>query len=210
MKMCPRRCAHCVSSLLFCLAVISIAASILLLFPNGETEYLKEAHITCQALLLPGLWGSGFMVFLAALSIHNAATDRCCCFCTSTRVKMFVSIIWSKLVIVSSCICLGISALGLANGPLCLFNVSVSNNTQVQHWGTPFNTSSMIASPDCYLYNPSLWEICERPKNVVLWNIILFLILIIISCLQVLLCTLQIINGYFGCVFGRCLHANTK
>ncbi|XP_020373771.2 transmembrane 4 L6 family member 1-like [Rhincodon typus] len=210
MKMCPGRCAGCVSSVLFSLALISIATSILLLFPNGETEYLKEAHITWQALLLPGLWGNGFMVFLAALSIQDAATDSCFCFGTSPRVKMFVSVIWSKLVIVCSCSCFGISAYGLVNGPLCLFNVSVSNNTQIQHWGTPFHTRSMSASTESYLYNPSLWAICERPKNIVQWNIILFFILMIISCLQVLLCTVQIINGYFGCVFGRCSHMNTK
>ncbi|XP_072427808.1 transmembrane 4 L6 family member 5-like [Chiloscyllium punctatum] len=123
---------------------------------------------------------------------------------------MLLSVIWSKLAIIFSIICFGVSACGLANGPLCLFKVTVSNNTQVQQWGYPFQNWSTSASTESYLHNPLLWTICERPKNIVLWNITLFSTLMIISCLQVLLCSIQIINGCFGCIFGRCSHYDTK
>ncbi|XP_078420754.1 transmembrane 4 L6 family member 19-like [Cetorhinus maximus] len=143
-------------------------------------------------------------VILASLSIKAAAADGCCCFCTSPRVKMFVSIIWSKLAIIGSSACFGASALGIVNGPLCLFNTTLSNKTQVQQWGYPFLSRNTNASVESYLYDHSLWAICEKPNNIVLWNIILFSILMIISSLEVLLCSIQIINGLLGCIFGRC------
>ncbi|XP_067897450.1 transmembrane 4 L6 family member 1-like isoform X1 [Heterodontus francisci] len=202
--MCPGRCARCVGIALVPLALIAIPASVILLFPNGEREYLTDAHITWVALFLPGLWGSGFMVVLAALSIQAAAADGCCCFCTSLRVKMFVSVIYAQLAIIGSATCFGSSALGLIKGPLCLFNTTLSNKTQVQLWDYPFHDRNRSSSAESYLSDPSLWAICEKPKNIVLWNTVLFCTLMVISCLEVLLCTMQIINGLLGCIFGRC------
>ncbi|XP_067897451.1 transmembrane 4 L6 family member 1-like isoform X2 [Heterodontus francisci] len=176
--MCPGRCARCVGIALVPLALIAIPASVILLFPNGEREYLTDAHITWVALFLPGLWGSGFM--------------------------MFVSVIYAQLAIIGSATCFGSSALGLIKGPLCLFNTTLSNKTQVQLWDYPFHDRNRSSSAESYLSDPSLWAICEKPKNIVLWNTVLFCTLMVISCLEVLLCTMQIINGLLGCIFGRC------
>ncbi|XP_067850910.1 transmembrane 4 L6 family member 1-like [Heptranchias perlo] len=203
--MCPGRCARYVGFTLIPLAFIAIGASIILLFPNGETEYLHEKHITREAVFLSGLWGSGFMVVAAALYIQAAAADRSCCWCTNPRVKMFVSIFYCLLAITGSGICFGASALGLVNGPLCLFNTTLANKTQVQLWGYPFsNRKRSNTSAESYLYDHSQWAICEKPKNIVQWNMVLFSILMAISGLESLLCIMQIINGLLGCIFGRC------
>uniref|UniRef100_UPI00398E4475 transmembrane 4 L6 family member 5-like isoform X1 n=1 Tax=Pristiophorus japonicus TaxID=55135 RepID=UPI00398E4475 len=202
--MCPGRCARIVGLILIPLAVIALGASVTLLFPNGETEYLMDQHISWEALFLPGLWGSGFMVLVAALHINAAAVDGCCCFCSCPRVKMFVSVIYSGLAIAASVTCFGTSCLGLINGPLCLFNSTLSNKTQVQLWGYPFFNRNRSNGAKSYLYDHSLWAICERPKNVIPWNMVLFSCLMATSSLEALLCTVQIINGLVGCIFGRC------
>uniref|UniRef100_UPI00398EC88D transmembrane 4 L6 family member 5-like isoform X2 n=1 Tax=Pristiophorus japonicus TaxID=55135 RepID=UPI00398EC88D len=176
--MCPGRCARIVGLILIPLAVIALGASVTLLFPNGETEYLMDQHISWEALFLPGLWGSGFM--------------------------MFVSVIYSGLAIAASVTCFGTSCLGLINGPLCLFNSTLSNKTQVQLWGYPFFNRNRSNGAKSYLYDHSLWAICERPKNVIPWNMVLFSCLMATSSLEALLCTVQIINGLVGCIFGRC------
>ncbi|XP_060689941.1 transmembrane 4 L6 family member 5-like [Hemiscyllium ocellatum] len=118
--MCPGLCARCVSTLLLSLALISTAASVLLLFPNGERD-------------------------------TSAGKPGCCLDCGAAASRT-----------------------------------------------------------ENYLHNPLLWTICERPKNVVLWHVTLFCTLMIISCLQVLLCSIQIFNGCLGCIFGRCSHYDTK
>ncbi|XP_078066255.1 transmembrane 4 L6 family member 5-like [Mustelus asterias] len=202
--MCPGRCARCIGTALVPLALISMGAGGFLLFPNGQTEYLMDANITEQALFLPGLWGSGIMVILAALSMQAAAANWCCCFCRSPRIKMFISVTWSTLAIIGSSTCFGASTLGLVNGPFCLFNTTLSNKTQVQLWGYPFVNRNMRASSENYLRNHSLWTMCEKPQNIVLWNIILFSTLMFVSSLEVLLCSMQLINGLVGCIVGRC------
>ncbi|XP_010775498.1 transmembrane 4 L6 family member 4-like [Notothenia coriiceps] len=83
-----------------------------------------------------------------------------------------------------------VALIGLNSGPLCYAE---------GEWTTPFkhrNTS--------YLAESFLWGKCVEPKNVVQFNIGLFLALMATSCLQALLCAAQIINGLAGCLFGAC------
>lgn len=55
-----------------------------------------------------------------------------------------------------------------------------------------------------YLTDYKSWAKCSEPKNVVLFNTALFMTLLIASCLQGLLCAMQIINGLAGTLFGTC------
>ncbi|XP_072110768.1 transmembrane 4 L6 family member 1-like [Mobula birostris] len=195
-------CARCIAISLIPLALTSMVASIALLFPNGETVYLTEKHITWTATVQAGLWGSGLLIIVVSWQINAAAVgDGCCCFCAASRLKMFASIFYSLLAIVGSALCFGISTIGLAEGPLCLFNVTLPNKSHVQLWDYPFQERNVSAVS--YLHDSSRWRTCEEPKNIVVWNITFFSILLAVSSLEALICSFQIINGFFGCIFGR-------
>ncbi|XP_059845926.1 transmembrane 4 L6 family member 5-like [Hypanus sabinus] len=159
-------------------------------------------HIPWTIMAQVGLWGSGLLVIVASYKINTAAVaECCCCFCLGSRLKMFASIFYSLLAIVGSAICFGISACGLADGPLCLSNVTLPNNGHAQLWNYPFQKRNVSAAN--YLHDSSRWGTCVEPKNIVVWNIILFSILLAVSSLEAVLCSFQIINAFFGCIFGR-------
>lgn len=56
-----------------------------------------------------------------------------------------------------------------------------------------------------YLTDSTWWGTCTEPKNVVQFNIGLFGTLLATSCLQLILCAIQMINGLFGCLCGTCV-----
>lgn len=62
----------------------------------------------------------------------------------------------------------------------------------------------LLHSNSTYLTDHSLWRECIEPKNVVQFNIGLFGTLMATSGLQALLCVIQMINGFFGCLCGTC------
>lgn len=47
---------------------------------------------------------------------------------------------------------------------------------------------------------------CTEPENIVQFHIGLFATLVATSCLQVILCAIQMINGLFGCLCGTCIN----
>lgn len=53
-----------------------------------------------------------------------------------------------------------------------------------------------------YMTKSSWWTECLEPKNVVQFNMGLFITLMAASCLQVVLCVIQVINGLVGCLCG--------
>ncbi|ELK23591.1 Transmembrane 4 L6 family member 4 [Myotis davidii] len=55
-----------------------------------------------------------------------------------------------------------------------------------------------------YLNDKALWSKCREPENVVSWNLTLFSILLIIAVFQMLLCTIQVVNGLLGTLCGDC------
>lgn len=58
-----------------------------------------------------------------------------------------------------------------------------------------------------YLNNQTLWNICLEPANVVLWNLVLFSILLGLGTLEMVLCGAQVVNGLLGTVCGDCRKA---
>lgn len=60
--MCFRRCAGCIGYKLLILALLSIVANILLYFPNGETRFASEHHLSKYVECLHGILGGGFLV----------------------------------------------------------------------------------------------------------------------------------------------------
>ncbi|XP_038642845.1 transmembrane 4 L6 family member 5-like [Scyliorhinus canicula] len=93
--------------------------------------------------------------------------------------------------------CLSVSSAGLANGPLCDIGTG--------DWQYPFQNLETS-----YLSNQTLWEICKSPPNIVMWNVVLFSILLVSSVIELVFCALQVINGCIGVFCGDCRKKGRK
>ncbi|XP_033004001.1 transmembrane 4 L6 family member 19 [Lacerta agilis] len=207
--MCVGTCARILGPCLLTLGLLSVVANTLLLFPSWEWRYLQMGHITKKAMLMPGVWGGGLLVFPAAVQItvigFRGKNASCTC---GTCQKMFLSIVLSGLALLGSAACFVLSGVGLTEGPLCFYSSTTHNGTQMTQWDYPFlqthSQSSNIRTRN-YLYDPPLWnKVCIEPRNIVSWNVYFFSALLIISTVEMILAVLQIINGFFGCFCGLC------
>lgn len=86
--MCVGKCSRIVGPCLLVLGTLSMAASLLLLFPGGASQYLLEGHLGRHARAVPGLWG-GTVVLLAAT--HITALGWRCSGCSGCGTRHNVS-----------------------------------------------------------------------------------------------------------------------
>ncbi|KAM9729015.1 transmembrane 4 L6 family member 5 [Menidia menidia] len=186
--MCTGKCSRCIAVALYPLVLISIICNIVLFFPAGDVKYANDGHITEEVKYMGGLIGGGVMVLIPALHIHLTGAQGCC----ANRCGMFLSIAFAALGVVGALYSLAVAALGLKNGPLC--------RNLLFMWTTPFKDSGSD-----YLTDQSSWARCREPENIVAFNIGLFSTLLATSCLQLILCAAQMINGLFGCLCGTCV-----
>lgn len=186
--MCTGKCSRFIAVALYPLVVISIICNIVLFFPDGDVTYAKDGYITEEVKYMGGLIGGGVMVLLPALYIHLTGKQGCC----GNRCGMFLSIAFAAVGVAGGLYSLIVAALGLQNGPLC---------KTILIWTTPFKD---LTGDYNYLKNDKLWSLCTEPKNIVQFNLGLFGTLLATSCLQVILCAIQMINGLFGCLCGTC------
>ncbi|KAM9788397.1 transmembrane 4 L6 family member 5-like [Neosynchiropus ocellatus] len=184
--MCTGKCSRFIALTLYPLAVISIICNIVLFFPNGEIKYAQDGHITEEVKYMGGLVGGGIMILMPALYIHLTGSQGCC----GNRCGMFLSILFAAVGVVGALYSLAVAAVALQNGPLCKVLLI---------WGTPFKNNEAK-----YLTNENQWLVCTEPKNIVSFHIGLFATLLATSCLQLILCAVQMINGLFGCLCGTC------
>lgn len=49
-----------------------------------------------------------------------------------------------------------------------------------------------------------MWDLCEEPPNVVTWHVTLFSLLLAASCLELVLCGVQVVNAAMGVLCGDC------
>uniref|UniRef100_A0A672H636 Uncharacterized protein n=1 Tax=Salarias fasciatus TaxID=181472 RepID=A0A672H636_SALFA len=168
-------CLRCVGISLVPMAILSMLSNILLLLPELDVRFLLDGHVTREAAWSTGLWGSGFLVLPGTL--------LCC-------------MLYSCVCLLAAATCCLVSATGLSQGPLCLYN---SSSGQV--WGVPLHYSG-------YLYNRTLWTgVCLSPRAVVQWNVVLFSVMGGSSALQTLLCGINLINSVLGLLIGHsCCH----
>ncbi|KFQ16663.1 Transmembrane 4 L6 family member 1, partial [Leptosomus discolor] len=196
--MCVGRCSRIVGPCLLVLGTLSMAANVLLLFPGGASTYLAEGHISKHAKAMPGVWGGGITVLVAATHI-TAVGWRCAgCSDCGTRRNAFISAVLSKLALLGAAACFVFSGVGLTNGPLCFYNASKHGHGKSTLWGYPFlDTGGQEpgARIENYLYDHHTWSICLEPEGVVAWNVALFSILLLISASEMVLASLQILNG---------------
>nr|XP_046244261.1 transmembrane 4 L6 family member 5 [Scatophagus argus] len=192
-QMCVSRCLQCVGVALLPMAVVCMLSNILLLLPELKIQFLLEGHVTREATWATGLWGSGFLALLSARAFVQSSKTRGCC---AFRSKMLCQVLYSFVCLLAAGICCLVSATGLSQGPLCLYNT-----TSGPTWGVPLKPV-----PDChagYLYNRTLWSgVCLEPRGVVQWNVVLFIVMGGASGLQTLLCGANIINSLLGLVLG--------
>ncbi|XP_037543463.1 transmembrane 4 L6 family member 4 [Nematolebias whitei] len=184
--MCTGKCSLCIAVTLYPLAIISIICNIVLFFPGGEVKYAKDGHITEEVKYMGGLIGGGVMVLIPALHIHLTGKQGCC----GNRCGMFLSIAFAAVGVLGALYSFVVAVLGLQNGPLCKILLI---------WTTPFKDRE-----NNYLTDNSMWGFCTEPKDIVQFHVGLFGTLLATSCLQLILCAAQVINGLFGCLCGTC------
>lgn len=57
---------------------------------------------------------------------------------------------------------------------------------------------------DLPLLNRTEWSLCVEPPGVVCWNVTLFSLLVAASCLELVLCGVQLVNATIGVFCGDC------
>nr|XP_010970375.2 transmembrane 4 L6 family member 5 [Camelus bactrianus] len=103
---------------------------------------------------------------------------------------MLRSIFCSAFGLLGGIYCLSVSGTALRIGPKCLMNDT---------WDYHFKET--LGS---YLYNRTQWSLCVQPPGIVYWNVTLFSLLVAASCLEILLCGLQLVNATIGVFCGDC------
>ncbi|XP_028277413.1 transmembrane 4 L6 family member 4-like [Parambassis ranga] len=196
--MCTGKCSRCIAVTLYPLMLLSIICNIILFFPGWDVKYAKDGHITTEVTYMGGVIGGGLLCLIPALYIHLTGEQGCC----GNRFGMLLSIIFAAIGVVGAFYSFIVALLGLTNGPLCRVESHPSIALYSEIWTTPFKDSTHST----YLNNYTQWNICIEPKDVVQFNMGLFISLMIASGLQGLLCAIQMINGLFGCLCGTCFN----
>ncbi|XP_061595860.1 transmembrane 4 L6 family member 4-like [Cololabis saira] len=185
--MCTGKCSLCISVSLYPIVLLSIICNILLFFPDWDVKYVREGHITEQVKYMGGFIGGGVLGLIPALYIHLTGEDGCC----ANRFGMFFSVVFAAVGAAGAAYSFIVALLGFSEGPLCRIDD--------KKWDTPFKNGNLT-----YVSNHQMWATCLEPRNVVQFNMSLFLVLMGASCLQALLCASQVINGLAGCICGTC------
>ncbi|KFQ29934.1 Transmembrane 4 L6 family member 1, partial [Mesitornis unicolor] len=202
--MCVGKCSRIVGPCLLALGTLSMAANILLLFPGGTWRYLAEGNISKDVKVMPGIWGGGIAVLVAATHITAVGWRSVfLTFCSLCCPQAFISAVLSKLALLGAATCFVLSGVGLTNGPFCFYNTTRHGTS----WGYPFRDTGgqePDARAENYLLDRRAWGICLEPAGVVVWNVVLFSLLLLISAAEMVLASLQILNGCLGCLCGFC------
>ncbi|XP_066521712.1 transmembrane 4 L6 family member 19 isoform X2 [Hoplias malabaricus] len=175
------------------MAVVSILANLLLLFPDLKHSYLTEGHVTPEARWCTGIWLSGVVVLVAARGFASRYTKEGCCL---FRADMLCRTAYSCVALCAAALCFLFNTAGLANGPLCYYN-----GTDGLEWGRPLKLQNVNAVN--YIHDPQRWNsACLKPHGVVMWNMVLFSTIMAASGLQGVICLVQIIHAILGAIFG--------
>ncbi|CAN0368915.1 transmembrane 4 L6 family member 5-like [Lampetra fluviatilis] len=182
--MCTGKCSAGIGHSLSILSLVCIVVNVLQFFPDWKIWGL---HYSKYVWCMGGILGGGIMVGPGSAWAKRAGGHGCCC---NNRCGMLLSTVFAALSGVGAAYCIVISALGLFTGPLCEAD---------GEWIYPFEGSNKTGD---YLTNTTLWKICDDPPNAVEWNIITFSILLAVGGAELVLCLVQIINGFVGCIGG--------
>ncbi|NXF34088.1 T4S1 protein, partial [Nyctibius bracteatus] len=207
--MCVGKCSRIVGPCLLALGTLAVVANILLLFPGGTSKYLVEGHISKHAKAVPGVWGGGVTVstrgcvtsFLARLRSEEEGMEQV------APLHPPATFSFPQMALLGATACFVLSGVGLTNGPLCLYNASEHGRGHGTLWGYPFldaGSQEPDARAENYLHDRRTWNICLEPVGIVAWNVVLFSLLLLVSAAEMVLASLQILNGCLGCLCGFC------
>ncbi|XP_053572110.1 transmembrane 4 L6 family member 5 [Bombina bombina] len=186
--MCTGKCSRFIGLSLLPMALLNVIANVLLFFPNGKA--LPTNHISLQVWLMGGIVGGGLFVLCPAFAAIRAGGKGCCGEgCCGNRCRMCRSVISSIFGALGGFYCLVVACTALNDGPLC------ERNNEWKYYFKGLNES--------YLVKQETWDTC-LPEKIVLWNIVLFSILLGFGALEFLLCAIQIVNGLMGMLCGDC------
>lgn len=130
-------------------------------------------------------------VLCPGIAAVRAGGKGCCgAGCCGNRCRMLRSVFCSAFGMLGAIYCLSVSGAGLRTGPKCFMNGS---------WGYHFEETA-----GSYLLNRTQWSLCVEPPGVVYWNVTLFSLLVAASCLEILLCGVQLVNACIGVFCGDC------
>ncbi|XP_022380490.1 transmembrane 4 L6 family member 5 isoform X2 [Enhydra lutris kenyoni] len=189
--MCTGKCSRFVGLSLIPLSLVCIVANALLLVPGGKTTWTDNTHLSLQVLLMAGFLGGGLMVLCPGISAVRAGGKGCCgAGCCGNRCRMLRSVFSSAFGVLGAIYCLSVSGAGLRIGPKCLMD---------HRWDYHFQDTE-----GAYLKNRTLWDLCVAPPGVVSWNVTLFSLLVAASCLEIMLCGVQLVNAALGVFCGDC------
>lgn len=79
--MCYVKCARYIGYSLVWAAVFCIVANALLYFPNGETKYATEDHLSHFVWYFAGIIGGGLLMLLPAFVFIGMEEEDCCGCC---------------------------------------------------------------------------------------------------------------------------------
>ncbi|OCT81115.1 hypothetical protein XELAEV_18027928mg [Xenopus laevis] len=119
---------------------------------------------------------------------------------------MLLSFVFSCVAFMGASSCLYISNEGLKNGPYCLIKESTN---KPKEWAYAFPSNEQFRdsfeSSDVSVLGILVWsDICTEPPMIIPWTSSFFILLFLVSLLQVLLSFFQIINSFIGLFGGSC------
>uniref|UniRef100_A0A3B3THR8 Transmembrane 4 L six family member 1 n=1 Tax=Poecilia latipinna TaxID=48699 RepID=A0A3B3THR8_9TELE len=151
------------------LALCSVLANLLLLFPMGEITYIQQDRLASYIWYFGGLGVNTSLLFLK----H--------CLCAAVPSQMCGSVLAAIIGLLGSGYCFVISGLALIQGPHCFTSYG---------WSYPFADQR-----GRYLLQPENWSWCLQPINIVEWNVTLLCVLLGLAVLEFIICLLQLGNG---------------
>ncbi|XP_055971122.1 transmembrane 4 L6 family member 5 [Sorex fumeus] len=188
--MCTGKCSRFVGLCLIPLSLVCIVSNALLMVPGWKTYSIKR--LSKQVLYMGGFIGGGLMTLCPGIAAVRAGGKGCCgAGCCGNRCRMLRSVFSSAFGVLGAIYCLSVSSAGLISGPYCRINE--------QDWKYPFEGDA-----GAYLFNNTLWSTCLEPTKIVYWNVILFSLLVGASCLEIVLCGVQLANAAIGVICGDC------
>ncbi|XP_028855837.1 transmembrane 4 L6 family member 1 [Denticeps clupeoides] len=188
--MCTLRFARSLGFALIPLATCCIVANVLMFYPGGYSNYVREEHITKYAWSFMGIVGGGLAVFLPAAVF--VSMGKCADSCGTETYAMCGSVMAALVGLSGSLYCCVVSVLALLHGPYCFTTYG---------WQYRFRNEG-----GTYLFHRETWSECIQPSKIVEWDVTLLFIMLCLSALESIICALQLLSGIVNAVCRPCCY----